>query len=326
MKLWNRLKCGTFNQCRQYKKIVSLAVCIGFSSMIFSPAVWAAATDLKTADAVSIKATSAILEPVASGVVVLSNEKAVIDASNVKDGYIMAASKGKTDKKLKLRITGPNKTVYTYNLNQEGNYETFPLSDGEGTYTVAVYENISGNKYATAYSTAITVMLTDEFAPYLRANQYVNYTADSDVVKKAAELVQGKTTDIEKIAAVYHYTVTNLTYDKEKAKTVQSGYLPNVDTVLAEQKGICFDYAALMTAMLRSQGIPTRLVVGYAGDVYHAWINTFIPEKGWVEGVIYFDGETWKLMDPTFASTAKQSKQIMEYIGNTQNYTVKYLY
>ena len=81
-----------------------------------------------------------------------------------------------------------------------------------------------------------------------------------------------------------------------------------------------------LTTMLRSQGIPTRLVVGYAGDVYHAWINTFIPEKGWVEGVIYFDGETWKLMDPTFASSAKQSKQIMEYIGDGKNYTAKYLY
>ena len=115
-------------------------------------------------------------------------------------------------------------------------------------------------------------------------------------------------------------------YDYNKAATVQSGYLPDLDQVLAEKKGICFDYAAVMTAMLRSQGIPTRLVVGYAGDVYHAWINTFIPQTGWIEGVIYFDGETWKMMDPTFASSAKQSKQIMEYIGNGSNYTVKYLY
>lgn len=298
-------------QLKHSKKIVALAICICFCGMIFVPAAIAA---------------ESMPEPVASGTTVLSNDKAVIDVSNAKDGYIMAAYKEKTDKKLKLRLTGPNKTVYTYNLNSDGKYETFPLSDGEGTYTIAVYENIGGNKYATAYSTKMTVMLTNEFAPYLRANQYVNYTADSETVKKAAELVKDKTTDIEKIGAIYHFTVTTLTYDKEKAKTVQSGYLPNVDTVLAEQKGICFDYAALMTAMLRSQGIPTRLVVGYAGDVYHAWINTFIPEKGWVEGVIYFDGETWKLMDPTFASSAKQSKEIMEYIGNGQNYTAKYLY
>lgn len=301
-------------QLKQYKKIIALAVCMCFGTMIIAPA------------ALAVEAETVILEPVASGVTVLSNEKAMIDASNAKDGYIMAAYKQPTDKKLKLRITGPDKIVYTYNLNSDGKYEVFPLSGGEGNYSIAVYENVSGNKYATAYSTTMTVMLTDEYAPYLRANQYVNYQADSEVVKKAAELVKDKPKSLDKIAAVYQYTVTTLTYDKEKAKTVQSGYLPDVDQVLAEQKGICFDYAAVMTAMLRSQGIPTRLVVGYAGDVYHAWINTFIPQTGWIEGVIYFDGETWKMMDPTFASSAKQSKQIMEYIGNGSNYTAKYLY
>ena len=301
-------------QLEQYKKRIALVVCFCFGIMVFAPAVLAAETE------------TAILEPVAAGVKVLSNEKAIIDVSNAKDGYIMAAYKQPTDKKLKLRITGPDKVVYTYNLNQKGKYEVFPLSGGEGNYSIAVYENVSGNKYATAYSTTMTVMLTDEYAPYLRANQYVNYQADSEVVKKAAELVKDKPKSLDKIAAVYQYTVTTLTYDKEKAKTVQSGYLPDVDQVLAEQKGICFDYAAVMTAMLRSQGIPTRLVVGYAGDVYHAWINTFIPQTGWIEGVIYFDGETWKMMDPTFASSAKQSKQIMEYIGNGSNYTAKYLY
>ena len=56
------------------------------------------------------------------------------------------------------------------------------------------------------------------------------------------------------------------------------------------------------------------------------WINTFIPDKGCVEGVIFFDGTTWKLMDPTFASSAKQSQQIMEYIGNGSNYSAKYIY
>ena len=99
-----------------------------------------------------------------------------------------------------------------------------------------------------------------------------------------------------------------------------------MDKVLAEKKGICFDYASLMAAMLRSQGIPTKLVIGYAGDAYHAWIHTYIPEKGWIEGVIFFDGTTWKLMDPTYASSSKQSKQIMEFIGNASNYSSKYIY
>ncbi len=34
-----------------------------------------------------------------------------------------------------------------------------------------------------------------------------------------------------------------------------------------------------MTAMLRSQGIPTKLEIGYSGEAYHAWIST------WIDGV-----------------------------------------
>ena len=96
--------------------------------------------------------------------------------------------------------------------------------------------------------------------------------------------------------------------------------------VLAQKKGICFDYAALMTAMLRSQDIPTKLVVGYTGNLYHAWINVYLEGQGWVDNVIYFDGNSWKLMDPTFASSGGQSQEIMQYIGTGSNYKAKYSY
>ena len=126
--------------------------------------------------------------------------------------------------------------------------------------------------------------------------------------------------------AVYEYVVKNITYGKQLASSVQSGYLPVLYTVLAKKTGICFDYAALMAGMLRSQGIPCKLVVGYAGTAYHAWISVWTAENGWVEGVIYFDGATWQRMDPTFASSGKQSDAIMKYIGDGKNYTAKYLY
>ena len=81
-----------------------------------------------------------------------------------------------------------------------------------------------------------------------------------------------------------------------------------------------------MAAMLRSQGVPVKLVVGYTGSLYHAWLNVWSEESGWVDAVIYFDGSDWKLMDPTFASSAHSSASIMKYIGDSANYTAKYLY
>ena len=89
---------------------------------------------------------------------------------------------------------------------------------------------------------------------------------------------------------VYEYVIKNIAYDTAKASSVQSGYLPDVDAVLASKKGICFDYAALMTAMLRSQDVPTKLVIGYTGSLYHAWVNVYIDNVGWVDNIIYFDG------------------------------------
>jgi len=125
---------------------------------------------------------------------------------------------------------------------------------------------------------------------------------------------------------IYRYVVKSLSYDYDKAATVQSGYLPDLDAVLAAGKGICFDYAALMTAMLRSQGIPCKLVVGYAGTEYHAWISVWSEETGWVDGVVYFNGTTWQRMDPTFMSASGGSQTIVNFIKNDANYTVKYLY
>ena len=270
-------------------------------------------------------AVSLSLLPEASGALVKKTDKAAVDYSNTADGYVMAEYTAPASKKLKAQVKGPSGTTYTYNLTA-GTWAVFPLSDGSGSYQVSVYENISGTKYATVVSVSFAAQLKDEFAPFLLPNQYVNYTNASKTVAKAAELTAGKTDVLDKVKTVYSYVVTTLTYDKQKAATVQSGYLPVLDTVLAEKKGICFDYAALMTAMLRSQGVPTKLIVGYAGTAYHAWINVYSQEDGWITGVVYFDGQTWQRMDPTFASSAKQSAAIMKYIGDGSHYTAKYIY
>lgn len=264
-----------------------------------------------------------ITSPVASGVLVESKGPATIDYSNTKDGYIMVNYTAATNKRLKVQIKG--KTTYTYNLTPQ-QWSAFPLSDENGDYTITVYQNVSGTSYATVLSLKINVTMEDEFSPFLRSNQYVNFDAAPNTVAKAAALAGHIHDPLKKVEAIYNFVVQGMTYDKELAANVQSGYLPNLDSVLSKMTGICFDYAALMTGMLRSQGVPTKLVVGYAGDVYHAWINVWSAEEGWIDGVIFFDGTSWKRMDPTFASSGNSSSDIMDYIGNGANYVAKYFY
>ena len=267
---------------------------------------------------------STLLLPTASGKLTKKNAKAIVDYSNTADGYIMVKFTANTEKRLKVRVKGPT-TTYTYDLTKNI-WETFPLTDGNGKYQFIVYENVTGTKYSTVLTVDHSVKLTDEFAPFLRPNQFVNYDEASQTVEKAKELTRNIKDPLKKVAAIYDFVVKNLNYDRQKAATVQSGYIPVLDNVLSTKKGICFDYAALMTGMLRSQGIPCKMVFGYASTTYHAWISVWTEDTGWVDGAIFFDGTSWQRMDPTFASTGRQSAAIMKYIGDGTNYKTKYLY
>lgn len=268
-------------------------------------------------------AGSDVRTPVASGSVTYGNGRATIDASNTSNGYVMIKYTG-GQSRIKIQIA--KSTTYTYDLNARNTYEVFPFTEGNGTYSIKIFENVSGNQYAQVMSQNISVSLADEFAPFLTPNQYVNFSNGSAAVNKGAELAASAADEIGVVTNVYNYVINNITYDTAKAVSVQSGYLPNVDQVLAQKTGICFDYAALMTAMLRSQDIPTKLVIGYSGGLYHAWVNVYIDNIGWVDNFIYFDGHNWSLMDPTFASSGGQSESIKQYIGNGSNYQAKYTY
>jgi len=262
----------------------------------------------------------------APGTLVKSAENAVIDYSNTRDGYVMIRYNTPSDKRLKVQIKGSATSVtYTYNLTPE-QWTAFPLSDENGTYQITVLQNITGSRYAKLLSLVTEVTLADEFAPFLRSNQFVNFDAAPKTQTQAGILAAAYTDPLKKVEAIYHFVVTNLTYDRELAANVQSGYLPDLDKILESKTGICFDYAALMTGMLRAQGVPTKLVVGYAGEVYHAWISVWSEHTGWVDGAIYFDGVKWNRMDPTFASSGQSSPDILDYIGNGSNYSAKYFY
>ena len=261
----------------------------------------------------------------APGTDVEENDKATIDFSNMSDGYVMARFREDTDRQVRVILTIPDGTEYTYRLAPGGDFEVLPLSGGNGENVVRIFEQVEGTRYALALSATLDVVMTDEFAPFLRPNQFVNFTRDSEVVRKAAELTAGIDGLMDTIAAIYNYVITNIEYDMVLAETVQSGYLPDPDQVLARGMGICFDYAAVMAAMLRSQGIPTKLVIGYTGEDYHAWISVYSDETGWMDDLIFFGEHDWRLMDPTFASSGN-TPEMIAFIGQGENYHARFFH
>ena len=266
--------------------------------------------------------TSICLKPEAPGTLTIGNELVTIDISNSSEGYFIVEYAGECTK-VKLQITCPNTTTYTYNLSS--GTDVFPLTKDSGSYKFSVFENIEGTQYSTIFSEEAEINISNSMGPYLYPNQYVNFSAASPCVEKAKELATPCNNDLEVVSNIYNHVINTVTYDYKKAETVQSGYLPNPDDTLATHTGICLDYACLMASMLRSQRIPTHMEVGYAGEVYHAWISTYIQDIGWVNGIIQFDGVNWSLMDPTFASST-DAKELKKFIGDGSNYSVKYIY
>lgn len=263
-----------------------------------------------------------VLTPEAPGKKTLGSSPLILDISNQDLGYLTAESDS-DDSRMNIQLTAPSGVVYSYFLEPD-EQAVLPFSEGSGEYLITCYQQVDGNQYAALYTETLTIKLQNEFLPFLYPNQYVDFSSKNKTCKLAASLVKKDMTDIDILKTFYTYVTSHISYDYDKADSVEAGYLPDVDDTLSTGTGICFDYAALTTAMLRSQDIPCKLQIGYSGDVKHAWIDVYIRGSGWVTKAVSFDGDTWKLMDPTFDANSDGDEAIQEYIGDESNYTVQF--
>jgi transglutaminase-like putative cysteine protease len=209
-----------------------------------------------------------------------------------------------------LVIKGEEK--YTYNLFSQS--DELPLQMGNGKYTVGVYQHVEGKKYK-AFTKKSFVLNTESNNVYLASSQNVKWDSDSVTTDLAHQLTKNLETDKEKVEAIYNYIVTNIDYDNSKAISITNRYNPNGDETLEEGKGICYDYASLTAAMLRSIGIPTKLVKGNskATRFYHAWNEVLIDES-------------WVIVDTTTDAAYISNGINVSYIKNTNDYEAEKVY
>lgn len=246
-----------------------------------------------------------------------------LDLSAVSQGYVAVSAK--SEKRLKFQVIKGDTKYPAYNIASDGTPSVFPLQSGDGEYQFRVMENTTDTKYVELYSAVCTVVLEDEFQPFLRPSDYVNYNQQSVCVQRAKGIAGKSANALEVVSGVYSLICDTVKYDKEKAATVQKqkDYLPDPDETLGTGKGICFDYAALAAAMLRSQGIPTKMVFGNVSpdDLYHAWNMFYTEETGWVT-VSFEVEEGWNRLDLTFSANGTDR----DFIGDGSNYSDTYYY
>ena len=112
----------------------------------------------------------------------------------------------------------------------------------------------------------------------------------------AARLAQGATSPYDKAVRVQEYLRATYPYQLNVPAPP-----PNRDVVdyflFDAPGGFCSYYASAMTVMLRAQGVPARVVAGFATGDYdgllrryvvpanaaHAWVEVYFPNYGWIE-------------------------------------------
>ncbi len=183
-----------------------------------------------------------------------------------------------------------------------------PVTPGEGTaLRYAQPDNstlVAGktSKYSvTSYATRVTaVALRGDTGAYPPAilTTYTQLPASlPERVRNMADRVVGRANNAYDMAmAIQTYLRETYPYNLKVAPPPPGR--DAVDYFLYEaQEGFCSYFSSAMAVMLRSEGVPARVVTGYATGEYdtqrrayrvplsasHAWVEVYFPSYGWVE-------------------------------------------
>ena len=250
-----------------------------------------------------------------------ATSSSAIDTSGVNAGYVGAAAQSPSRLKFQVRM---GEYTYNYDMPNDGTPAFFPINMGDGSYAFRIMENIEGSDYAELDASYADVQLESEFSPFLVPNIFCAYDENSSCVARARKLMGKVTNQGEAVREVCTFVAKNVSYDYDKAAELaqSTGYIPDPDATLSEKTGICFDYAALSAAMLRSLGLPTKVMTGYVSpdNLYHAWIMVNV-DGTWQTAQFSVTPNTWSRCDVTFASAGAS-----DVTGNGTTYTDRYTY
>ena len=115
-----------------------------------------------------------------------------------------------------------------------------------------------------------------------------------EIVALAREIVTGTRSPDEKVRRVIAYLQNNCVYSLNPKRDER--FPPVEDFLLHSREGYCEHFATAAALLLRGAGVPTRLVSGFVRGEWnslgryfmvrqrdaHTWIETYLPDKGWV--------------------------------------------
>jgi transglutaminase-like putative cysteine protease len=164
--------------------------------------------------------------------------------------------------------------------------------DSSGSLFLPVKKNKSFQY--TVYSTDEIPELHENIADYLQL-----YADVRNISRLAHDISDVYARDEDKAKAIEKNLRENYTYSLSPSLPSE-GVSPIEHFLFHDKKGFCEHYATAMVLMLRSIGIPARIVTGFSGGELNEYGGYLIVRQSnahsWVEAVT--DGK-WKVFDPT---------------------------
>jgi transglutaminase/protease-like cytokinesis protein 3 len=236
-----------------------------------------------------------------------------IDVSEVSNGIVKVQPNPTAPAQEKIKISKGNQHFY-YSVNANNR---FPLQLGDGVYTISILQYAGNNKYRMVENKEVNLTASNPLAVFLQPIQMIYWNDSMSPIVTSKELTKNLQTDREKVAAIYQSVIQRVQYDYPKANVVTSDYIPSIESTWTDGKGICYDYASLFAAMLRSEGIPTKLVMGRKNDIpqYHAWNEVYLKETN-----------EWVTIDTTYDSIMIKGTKKPAMIKNKSEYTTEKQY
>lgn len=117
---------------------------------------------------------------------------------------------------------------------------------------------------------------------------------DARIPKLAEEITANASSNYDKAKALEQYLSTHFGYTLELP--AHQAHDPLANFLFERKRGHCEYFASAMAVMLRSVGIPSRIVTGFRGGEFndltgqyvvrasdaHSWVETYFPGSGWV--------------------------------------------
>ncbi|RPH77295.1 MAG: DUF4129 domain-containing protein, partial [Nitrospiraceae bacterium] len=143
--------------------------------------------------------------------------------------------------------------------------------------------------------TALTLTYPDS----IRSHYLQVPVGSHQVAELAQHVTQQATTPFGRMQAIQQHLLENYRYSLEGDTATLSH--PLEEFLFTRKTGYCEHYATAMVVMLRTVGIPARLVTGFLATEWNEYGGYFTVRQrdahAWVE--VYFPYSGWIIMDPT---------------------------